>query len=577
MTKVIDPEIHKLKSRIQNLESELSSIKTALNNLIGTKTDSPSFAKTSPKLESNASSSTSPKQKKSWEQWEYVLGGNWIAKIGVLAILLATGWFLNLAFTEDWITDSGKIFVGLLFGFGFLLGSNYFAIKGFRILTPALLGAGVSILYLTIFSAFRFYNYFSVQEAFFYLTGLSVFAVLMAKVAESEIIYSFGFIGSILSPVLLSSGENSYRFLFLYLFLNLILFIWVSRGKAWKWALYLVFISSWTIFSVWVSDNLSTNIYWIPIGFVLSSMVVLLYRELFLEFRTNLTENSLSTKILVVGNLLVGSANIGYITNQNYPSFYGHSLVFCSLLTIYIVHNFQKRESLSWPVPTLFYISIGLALYAITEWSDGAWLSFSQLTFAFLFSYLTLDLTKTKNENFHLRLGSGFLWMIALLNLIFQEGLGNYSSTLLFNSRFGIFLFAVIGLSIITYLSKKKEFSNRFVFIYSMLTVSILILSFLFEVRYFVEDYSRRNQGYSFVLAAFAVIFLLLGFRYSSNTLRRLGIGLIGIIIVKFGLYDIWQLSLAGKIGSGFVLGILFVIIGLFYEKFKTKILGEEK
>ena len=52
-----------------------------------------------------------------WERiqvdWEVVLGGNWLARIGVLAVIIGTAFFLNLAFENKWINETGRVVLGM--------------------------------------------------------------------------------------------------------------------------------------------------------------------------------------------------------------------------------------------------------------------------------------------------------------------------------------------------------------------------------------------------------------------------------------------------------------------------------
>ena len=126
-------DISQLKKRIQSLESELQSVKKAFDVLetssLSTKTETQSAkVETSTKKKISAEDliqeRLAPIQEQkekipafAWDKWEFLLGGNWIAKIGILAMLLAFGWFMDLAFRYEWIGDSGKIFFGLFAGF----------------------------------------------------------------------------------------------------------------------------------------------------------------------------------------------------------------------------------------------------------------------------------------------------------------------------------------------------------------------------------------------------------------------------------------------------------------------------
>ena len=58
--------------------------------------------------------------------WEQVLGRNWLAIIGGIALVVGVGFFLTLAFDNNWIGDTGRVMLGVGLGV-VLLGLGEFA------------------------------------------------------------------------------------------------------------------------------------------------------------------------------------------------------------------------------------------------------------------------------------------------------------------------------------------------------------------------------------------------------------------------------------------------------------------
>jgi uncharacterized membrane protein len=56
--------------------------------------------------------------------WEWLLGGNWLARIGVVALVIGAGFFLKLAFDNDWIGETGRLALGIAGGLAFLGAGN---------------------------------------------------------------------------------------------------------------------------------------------------------------------------------------------------------------------------------------------------------------------------------------------------------------------------------------------------------------------------------------------------------------------------------------------------------------------
>ena len=53
-------------------------------------------------------------------EFEQLVGGNILGKLGLLTLVLATAWFIKYAFDKHWINESGRIYTGLVIGFGII-------------------------------------------------------------------------------------------------------------------------------------------------------------------------------------------------------------------------------------------------------------------------------------------------------------------------------------------------------------------------------------------------------------------------------------------------------------------------
>ncbi|WCL49837.1 DUF2339 domain-containing protein [Leptospira sp. GIMC2001] len=576
-------DLNDIRRRVETLELELRNLKADIRKFESKSDTEQNVTSTTGNLKSTPTSRVSTKvvsvqpESNFWEKYEFLFGGNWIAKLGIGALLLASAWFLDLAFENEWIGDSGKIFLGFLLGFGIMGVSLVFARKNFRILPTALIGSGGSILYLTIFSAYRYYHFFSLAETFVYLLLLSILVLILSKVSKSEALYFFGYIGSFLSPVVLSTGENSYRFLFLYLGIHFLLFLYISKGNNWKWAPLLVFISNWLVLAVWMVQSVHKSSFFTPFAFANFLMILFVYRELFLDLNKSIQSdaNKLIKMVLVAGNLIFGAIAISSLTEIFYASQFGNSIMYVSLVAMGFCYQYTKKSQNLYLVPILFYTSIVIFLISLLNSTEGYWVSLSLIIFAAIFAYMSTTYTRINDSKLnHLNIVSYFLWFIAILRLIL-EGIENDSDVIILNSRFIIYLIACIALGGIFYLNW-KDGRNKFITnAFGICTLFLAILAFIWEVRYNVIDPYLRSQGYSVVLGIFASNFLAIGFYKSKATLRRIGIVLTGLVIFKFILFDIWYLNLVAKIISGFALGIILVLLGLFYEKFKSRVIGD--
>ena len=140
--------------------------------------------------------------------WEVILGGNWLARIGILAVVIGVGFFLKLAFDNNWIEDAGRVALGVVGGLALLGGGEYIS-KRYPIYSQSLSGGGVAILYLTIFAAFAFYGFIGAYPAIGLLFLVSATSAALALRRNSMAFAVIAVLGAFSAPFVI--GMNAER------------------------------------------------------------------------------------------------------------------------------------------------------------------------------------------------------------------------------------------------------------------------------------------------------------------------------------------------------------------------------
>ena len=65
---------------------------------------------------SAATATPPPVKSRTKEEWEALIGGKLLNRIGALALILGVGFFLQYAFANDWITEPVRVVIGVLLG-----------------------------------------------------------------------------------------------------------------------------------------------------------------------------------------------------------------------------------------------------------------------------------------------------------------------------------------------------------------------------------------------------------------------------------------------------------------------------
>jgi uncharacterized membrane protein len=147
------------------------------------------------------------------EQW---IGQRGLLAVGVLALLMATGYLLKLSFDRGWIPPIMRCIGGVMLGIavggiGWRLQSRY------RTYGAALIGCGAGIVYLSVWAACRLYQVVPPSPG---VVGLALVSIALAMVAYAINVEALGAtaaLGAFLAPALLGREQANANLLLLYL------------------------------------------------------------------------------------------------------------------------------------------------------------------------------------------------------------------------------------------------------------------------------------------------------------------------------------------------------------------------
>ena len=148
--------LYELSRQIQSIRHELREIRESLHQ----KSALPSIPN---KVDYTRTSTASVDTQKSTNRIaktdvaDFLLGGNWLARVGVIALIIGTGFFLKLAFDNNWVNEISRVGIGVIIGTSLLVLGEVWKQK-YSTYAQALSGGGIAILYLSVFAASGLYN-----------------------------------------------------------------------------------------------------------------------------------------------------------------------------------------------------------------------------------------------------------------------------------------------------------------------------------------------------------------------------------------------------------------------------------
>lgn len=354
---------------------------------------------------------------------------NWLNAIGVITLVLGIGFFVKYAIDQDWINEIGRVALGVVVG-GIVAGIAHKLSAKYHVFSSVLMGGSLAIFYTTITLAFREYEIFNQTTTFIILIVITILAVGLSLAYKRQELAIFAFIGGMLAPLLISTGNGNHVVLFSYIFLLNTGVLIVAVRQKWllvdkfSYVLTYLYLFSWIILKVNTALQFSA-IFFISLFFV-QFMVLLVLRYI----KTTVEKSN-------VGQLL-------YITVVNFTSlicffmaqansagtnYLGVIIIGMALVNaLFIVLTMRTKTTAVDKnfIYTLLAITIGLVSLAIPVQLSKVYIT---IVWAVEMSVLFWIWTRTKANLF--RIGSIILSVLTLLSYLMD--LRDFTPNLVYN------------------------------------------------------------------------------------------------------------------------------------------------
>ncbi len=173
------------------------------------------------------------------EQW---IGQRVLLAVGVVALILAAGYLLRLSFDRGWISPVMRCIGGALSGI--VVGAVGWRLQPrYRTYGAALVGCGAAIIYLSVWAAARLYGVLPPATALFALALVSVALAMIAYAINVEALGTTAALGAFFAPLLLGSDQANAGLLLLYLASMAAGLGLVAARRRWRFTMFVVALS----------------------------------------------------------------------------------------------------------------------------------------------------------------------------------------------------------------------------------------------------------------------------------------------------------------------------------------------
>ncbi len=524
--------------------------------------------------------------------WEWLLGGNWLARIGILALIFGVGFFLKLAFDNDWIGETGRVVLGFAAGV-LLTGGGGFWSRRYPAWAQAVTGGGLAILYLSVFAGYVLYDLFAPVPALGLASLVTAAAAGLSIRYDSRAVAVLAMLGGFATPLFIADRLADQWVLLSYVVVLDLGALALAFYRDWRWILMLAFAGSLVLFGFWHAEfepGLALTQPGITVIFL-----IFLGASVLVCLRGARGPGPLDWTLIVLNAIAYFAISFGLMFDVHRPWMGGFTL---SLAVLYGLIGFGVR--LRFPNRVLLargFLAIGLVLLtiAVPVQFEGAWVTAIWAVKASLLVRISY-----MRANPHLRFAAGALFALVVLKLVVLDFAAADWRDIYFGSdrsyhpvinwHFLAFVPAIAGMyrSALLIGNKRERhphpsdarFLRTLLVAANGLTLFALSAEIFdaFEREYFAVDPDIAAQVISLSLsglwASYAAMLIVLGIALRSYWLRVSGLGLLAVPVAKLFLYDAFELAQAYRVAAFIGLGLLLIAGGFLYQRYGRAIRG---
>ena len=537
-------------------------------------------------------------------EWEWFIGGNWLARVGILALIIGIGFFLKLAFDNDWIGENGRVFLGLVVGVALLGGGELWA-RRYPAWAQAVTGGGLAILYLSIYAAHVLYYMVPATTALALSSLVTLAAAALALRYDARAVAVLGILGGFATPLFLADRLPGQREILAYVLMLDLGVLALAVVRNWRWFTLLALLGSLALFGFWY-EELNPGLLPAQVGITLIFLIFVAATTLFHLLRRR-TPKFLDQCLIVLNGMAYFGISYGILSDEYRAWMGGFTLLlalFYGILGYGILTQYREQVRLS-----LFTLGMGLVFLtiAVPVQLDGPWVTVfwaAQMAVLVWLSFL-LGMPQLRWVALVILALVSFQLIVSYFAPVFFHQLISYFTTPdwqtayfgedrtywpLMNRRFMAPAAAIAAIFLSSFFMQRcggrasrrgdAIFTSILLITGNGLTLCALSAELIDAVNrgFFAIAPETAGNVISLSLSAlwtlYAAALIVLGIVRRSRWPRLAGLGLLAVPVAKLFLYDAFSLGQVYRVTAFIGLGVLLVIGGFLYQRHGRVIRG---
>ena len=522
------------------------------------------------------------------QNWEWLLGANWLARVGIATLILGVAFFIGMAIDRGWLNEWARVVLGVVTGSAFMVAGEYFR-KRYAVWSQAVTGGGMAILFLSVYGAFALYGLISSPIAFGAFALITLAGALLSLRYESMSVAVLSIIGGFATPLLLEERPPEGRLLLSYVLVLDVGVLGLASFRNWRWFTLLGLVGSIALFGFW-HEELKPSLALAQVGI---TAIFLIFAAATIVFH-------------IARKQVAGAADLALMT-LNAAAYYGISYTlmhdsyqpwmggFTALLAAFYVLQAGACRMLGEEQRNLTLFSAGLAavftFLVVPVQLDGLWISMAWGVEALVLVWLSFRL------GMHEFRWASYLVLVAMLSRLilfdtFNLDIDDFIPII--NWRFISFAAGIVSLYLAAWLvarGRRDDVASRFaqyeahgpiilLALANFATLWILSAEILasadsgrFDLPADVSD-NLSVLGLSLLWGVYSAALIVLGVLQRWRWVRLAGLALLSVAVIKLFLYDSQTLEQEYRVIAFVALGTVLLACGMLYQRYKSAVRG---
>lgn len=504
--------------------------------------------------------------------WETIIGGRWLNRIGIVALIGATTFFLKYAFDNNWIGPSGRVAIGIVLGAAMLPWSQWLLRSGYPYFSEGIAGLGAAVMYLSLWAGCQYYTLYTRDVGFYAMIVVTAGMAAVALGRNSQRIALLSLVGGFLTPILVSSDKDEQVVLFSYLLILGLGLLIIELRRDWRYLTPVSFAFSVIYFWGWYDKFYQPGK--LERTLIFATLFLLLYASvpIFRAVKSSSVNELDSLFVLANSFSYFGAVYAMLWPRDRWPL----TLLALALSAGHVTIAQVIPPPKSGESALMRFLYAGLALtfatLAIPLRLDGKW-----ITLAFAVEGAVLVWTGFRSAVTGLR-GAGYL--LTAISAFRMLAFPLPAKQFLLNERFATYTVLIACLAAMLYVAREQlsSISSEERALLAFLAVAINFFA-LFGLSLELWDYFGRQFGLgidsglaqhlslSLLWTAYASVLIGFGIQRKSPLLRWQALSLFGLVVIKVFIYDSSFLERFYRIVSFFILGLVLLVVSFLYQR----------